>query len=134
MFFIGGIDAKQKEVGHFLSVSCPHCKESHPMTLHKSYFRLHVFFLTLWKWHFSYGVTCHNCYALAKVSSEKGMRLEREEESDLNLSEMEIFLPGKELFRKCLKCSANVTTDYKFCPACGEKLASGENTATFIER
>ena len=122
MIFIGGIDAKQAEIGQFHKVLCPSCKESHPMTLYKNYYFFHFFFLPLFKWNVKYAATCHGCHALMDVTSEKGKALEKGQIYDIDTADLTLLEAGHKKPSLCWNCHREVESGFKFCPHCGETI------------
>jgi len=123
MIFIGGVDAKQSEIGEFDSVHCPHCQQNHPMSLYKSYYFFHFFFLPLFKWSTKYIITCHGCHSLMGLSSEKGKALERGRTHDVDPADLTMVAPGRTKPVPCPNCRGDVDADFQFCPHCGERVS-----------
>jgi len=122
MIFIGGVDAKQSEIGQFDSVLCPHCQEKYPMTLYKTYYFFHVFFLPIFKWNLKYLLTCHGCHAILVLASEKGKALEKGYVHDVDIADLTVLEAGEAKPSRCESCQCEVDAGFKFCPHCGVEV------------
>ncbi|MCL1950063.1 MAG: zinc ribbon domain-containing protein [Turicibacter sp.] len=122
MLFIGGIDAQQQEIGQFDSVRCLHCGENHAMDLVKTFYYFHFFFLPLFKWNVKYLVTCGGCQAVMAVPSDVGKDLENGKSHDIDPADLTILQEGHAKRSHCSNCSHEVSSEYAYCPHCGEKM------------
>ncbi|MGG7056922.1 zinc ribbon domain-containing protein [Clostridium nigeriense] len=124
MFFIGifGIESKEKEIKAIDKLSCKSCNRITRGKLIKSYSFFHFFFLPIFKWNEEYFVICEECNTLFSISKDKGKALERGEDREITYWDLKEVNKYHEYNIGCSNCGKIVSSNYKYCPYCGNKM------------
>lgn len=124
MFFIGifGIESKEKEIKAIDKLSCKSCNRITRGKLIKSYSFFHFFFLPIFKWNEEYFVICEECNTLFSISKDKGKALERGEDGEITYWDLKEVNQYHEYNIGCSNCGKIVSSNYKYCPYCGNKM------------
>lgn len=124
MFFIGifGIESKEKEIKVIDNLACKSCNRSTRGKVVKSYSFFHFFFLPIFKWNEEYFVICEGCNTLFSISKEKGKALERGEEIEITYWDLKEVNQYHEYNIGCKNCGKIVSSNYEYCPYCGNKM------------
>lgn len=116
MFFVGilGVDSKNKEVKKLHGVECISCEQLGAVKLIKSYSYFHIFFIPIFKWNEAYYLLCEKCNSIYSISTEKAKKIEKDEHIEL------IHCDLKKINNNCRHCGAELNSNYRYCPYCGE--------------
>ncbi len=123
MFFILGIEEKEKELREFANVVCADCGRYSRAVLivHFTYF--HIFFIPTFRWNKRYYVRVRGCGAVYEADSEYGKQLERG--AELDFSRLKKVSGGfgttGEFYATCAGCGAAYDPSFAYCPHCGTK-------------
>lgn len=120
MFFIMGIDQKERDLGLDQTIICPACGKFGHLQVFMIYTCLSLFFIPLFKWGKRYCARLSCCGAACELDPELGRRIARGEVPSLD--------PASLHFSKtasggvCPRCGAAVEPRFTYCPHCGARL------------
>jgi len=132
MFFILGIDQKQKELTAQGPVICSDCGRYARYQVYMTYMCLSLFFIPVLKWGRKYYVETSCCHSLYELDAEVGNALRRGEDTEIRQEHLTRLRSGKASYgstytnparsRRCPGCGYETEEDFAFCPKCGGRL------------
>jgi len=118
LFFIMGIDRKERELDFDQTLICPRCGRFGHLRIVMVYTCFSLFFIPLFKWGKRYYARMGCCGAACELDPALGRRVARGEVRSIDPSALR-FTGGA---RVCPGCGAPVEGDFAYCPRCGAKL------------
>lgn len=124
VFFIFGIQNKEKEIAVLGNIQCKNCDKGQGGKLIKTYNFFHFFFIRIFKWNEKYYVICNGCSSVFEIPKDKGKDIERGAKIDITYWDLK---PANENHYglgawKCNNCGREVRPDYDYCPYCGVRI------------
>ena len=123
MFFILGIEEKEKELREFANIVCADCGgySRAVLIMHFTYF--HIFFIPIFRWDKRYYIRVRGCGAVYEADAEYGRQLELVTELDFSrLKKASSGFGGSgELYSTCQSCGSAFDPSFAYCPHCGAK-------------
>lgn len=120
MFFICGIDTRDKALGYARQLVCPCCGRLGRFEVYVMYTCLSLFFVPLFKWGRRYYARASCCGAVCEIDSALGRRIEHGEPVELTAADLRP--TGAHTPRRCPSCGAQVDEGFHFCPHCGRPI------------
>ena len=127
MFFIMGIDPREKKIPYNELVICSQCGKYGRYEVVMRYMCFSLFFIPLIKWNKQFFVKsscCGTVYALDPAIGRalmKGVELEIKPEHLQKVSGVGASY-GTERFARCSGCGYQTKEDFQYCPKCGKPL------------
>lgn len=120
MFFIFGVDPREKQLEFDQAMICPCCGRFGRYALFMTYMCFSLFFIPVVKWNRRYFIRASCCRAEAEISRELAEQLVRKERGELKPEELRF--SGSCGVKRCARCGFATTEDYAFRPKCGGPL------------
>ena len=123
MFFIFGIEEKEKELRDFANIVCADCGgySRAVLILHYTYF--HIFFIPTFRWNKRYYIRVRDCGAVYEADAEYGRQLEQG--AVLDFSRLKKVSSGfgnaGGFYVTCKNCGEVFDPSFAYCPHCGSK-------------
>lgn len=123
MFFIFGIESKEKIINTIANVICKGCGQMSSYELIIKYNFLHLFFIPVFKWNKKYYLRSRCCGSLFEISKDVFDKISQQgKEVNINDYELkEVYNPNKGTVI-CSRCGRRSDSDFEYCPYCGSKL------------
>ena len=127
MFFIMGIDPREKQIPYNELIICGHCGKYGKYQVVMRYMCFSLFFIPLIKWNKQFYVKtscCGTVYALDPAIGRalmKGAELEIKPEHLQKVADG-CYSEGHEPFVRCANCGYQTNEDFQYCPKCGKIL------------
>ena len=123
MFFIFGVEEKEKELREFANIVCAHCGRYSRAELIVHYTFFHIFFIPTFRWNRHYFVRVRGCGAVYEADTEYGRQLERGAELDFSRLKKVSggFGASDEFYSTCKSCGEAFDPSFAYCPYCGAK-------------
>lgn len=124
MFFILGIENKEKVIKTIRNIICKACGQMSSYELIITYSFLHIFFIPIIRWNRRYYLKARCCNSLFQISKETFDVINNGSEEDININDYEL----KELNNPnsnrviCNNCGKISESHFEYCPYCGKKL------------
>lgn len=123
MFFIFGIESKEKLIKILSSLGCKDCNATTQGRFIKTFTFFHLFFIPIFKWNEKYYVKCDRCNAVYEISREKGKAIEKGENLEITYWDLKSVKKGMYAGKsRCSKCNHVLDGEFKYCPYCGEEI------------
>lgn len=121
MFFIMGINQKEKRLVFDQLVICKCCGKYGHLEVYLSYTYLMLFFIPIFKWNRRYYVRMSCCNSVCALDNNLGKAIERGEVTSLNPDSLH-FVHSEGHVRCCSNCGFTTTEEYPYCPKCGRQM------------
>ena len=121
MFFIMGVSQNQKKLDFRQLNVCKCCGKYSNIEVYMTYWYFMFFFIPIIKWNKEYYIKTSCCERMAKIDSEIGRRIEKGEEVNLNIDEID-FGQIDDNLKICTNCGYTTEEDFIYCPKCSNKL------------
>lgn len=123
MFFIFGIEEKEKELREFANIVCPECGRYSRAVLILQFTYFHFFFIPIFRWNKRYFVRVRGCGAMYEADAEYGKQLEQGAEPDFSrLKKVSSGFSGfGEFYTTCKNCGEAFDPSFSYCPHCGTR-------------
>ena len=125
MFFIMGIDPREKIIPYNDLVICNQCGKYGRYEVVMRYMCFSLFFIPLIKWNKQFYVKSNCCGTIYALDEEIGRALMRGEELEIrpeHLQKISADPANKGYFARCSSCGYQTNEDFKYCPKCGNPL------------
>lgn len=125
MFFIMGIDPREKRIPYNELVICSQCGKYGRYEVVMRYMCFSLFFIPLIKWNKQFYVRTNCCgtvYALDPAIGRalmKGVELEIKPE---HLQKVTYGQTGNNIVKRCTSCGYQTNEEFQYCPKCGNIL------------
>ncbi len=123
MFFIFGIEEKEKELREFANIVCADCGSYSRAVLILHYTYFHIFFIPTFRWNKQYFVRVYGSGAVYEADAEYGRQLEQG--AELIFSRLRKVRSGfggaGEFYSVCKNCGEAFDPSFEYCPHCGVK-------------
>lgn len=127
MFFIMGIDPREKQIPYNELVICSQCGKYGRYEVVMRYMCFSLFFIPLIKWNKQFYVRtscCGTVYALDPAIGRalmKGVELKIEQEHLQKVADGHVPSEAGHVV-KCHSCGYQTNEDFQYCPKCGNRL------------
>lgn len=121
MFFIIGVSQNQKKLDFKQLNVCKCCGKYSNIEVYMTYWYFMFFFIPIIKWNKEYYIKTSCCEKVSKIAPEIGRRIEKGEEVNLNIDEID-FGQIEDNVKICTNCGYTTEEDFIYCPKCSNKL------------
>lgn len=124
MFFIFGIENKEKVIKTIRNIICKGCGQMSSYELLFTYNFLHLFFIPIFKWNKKYYLRARCCNSIFEISKVTFDKINDQQGEEININDYEL----KEKYNPnngtviCSSCGRRVDSSFEYCPYCGGKL------------
>ncbi len=123
MFFMMGITEGHRDLEYDKMVICGICGRYGRYTVFMTYTVLSLFLIPVFKWNRRYFIRMSCCDTIYSLNPEKGRRIERGEDVEIEDSDMSIINRGAgQCVKICPSCGYRTQEDFEYCPKCGQRL------------
>ena len=125
MFFIMGIDPRQKELSYNEMMICDSCGSYGRYRVWVSYMCFSLFFIPLIKWGREYFVQTTCCETKYKLDPDIGRQIANGANVQIRPEHLTLISKGKahtytgQYEITCPHCGYHTTEDFQYCPKCG---------------
>ena len=125
MFFIMGVDPRQKELNYNEMIICDSCGSYGRYRVWVSYMCFSLFFIPLIKWGREYYVQSTCCGTTYKLNSAIGKMIADGEDVKICSEHLTKIASGKthtytgQYEKSCPHCGYTTSEDFQYCPKCG---------------
>ena len=125
MFFIMGIDPRQKELNYNEMIICDACGSYGRYRVWVSYMCFSLFFIPLIKWGREYYVQSTCCSTTYKLDPEIGKMIANGDDIKIRPEHLTKISSGKahtytgQHEKNCPYCGYTTSEDFQYCPKCG---------------
>jgi len=120
MFFILGIDPREKQIPYNELFICGQCGKYGRYQVFMRYMCFSLFFIPLIKWNRRYRLQMQCCGGVSEIDKALAESLKKHEIEKIDIENL-IFNGGRRE-KRCRNCGAFVQDDFAFCPKCGSAL------------
>ena len=127
MFFIMGIDPREKKIPYHDLVICSQCGRYGRYEVIMRYMCFSLFFIPLIKWNKQFYVRSSCCGTVYALDPAIGRALMQGAEVEIKPEHLQKAANGQGAssegrFAKCASCGYQTNEDFKYCPKCGQPL------------
>lgn len=121
MFFIIGINQKQKVLDFHQMTICKCCDKYTQIEVVMVYTYLMLFFIPIMKWNKHYYVRMRCCGASSEIDTEIGRDIEKGIDVQIDIESLDFNCQANSHSTKiCENCGFSTDQHFKFCPNCGK--------------
>lgn len=121
MFFVFGIDTREKALEYARQLVCPCCGRLGRVEVFMRYTCFSLFFIPLFQWGKRYFARAVCCGEVCELEEALGKRIERGEPAELTAADLR-FTSRRPQGKRCPRCGFESREDYLYCPNCGARL------------
>ena len=121
MFFLFGVDPREKRLPFDQAVVCPCCGRFGRYALVMTYMCFSLFFIPMFRWNKRYLIRTSCCGSTAEISRELAEKLQNGGIRELRPEDLH-FSGRSRGVRRCGNCGYETAEDFRFCPKCGRPL------------
>lgn len=121
MFFIMGIDQKEKMLEFTQSMLCKSCGSYGRIEVFMTYMCFSLFFIPLFKWNKRYFVRTTCCSKVCEIDRELGDDIARGNVTSINIDSLN-FQQGYSGVKTCRNCGYQTAESFQYCPNCGQRF------------
>lgn len=127
MFFIMGIDPREKRIPYEELMICNQCGKYGRYEIVMRYMCFSLFFIPLFKWNRQFYVRTTCCDTIYALDPEIGRTLMRGDKVEIKPEHLQKVSRGAGQqgtghFSRCSACGYQTNEDFQFCPKCGKPL------------
>lgn len=127
MFFIMGIDPREKQIPYNDLVICSQCGKYGRYEVVMRYMCFSIFFIPLMKWNKQFYVRTNCCGTVYALDPAIGRALMKGVELEIKPEHLQKVSGGygqtkAEKFARCTSCGYQTNEDFQYCPKCGKPL------------
>lgn len=123
MFFMIGIQTKQKELEYNRLVICSACGSYGRYNVIMTYTVLTLFFIPVLRWGRQYYVKMSCCGTEYALNPETGKHIERGNDTEIRPEDLTLLSGHAGRSEKtCRNCGYATDEDFAFCPKCGQRF------------
>jgi len=127
MFFIMGIDPREKQIPYNELFICGQCGKYGRYQVFMRYMCFSLFFIPLFKWNRQFYVRTNCCGTVYALDPEIGKELLRGAQLEVKPEHLKKVSEGygqqrTEKVARCTSCGYQTNEDFQYCPKCGRPL------------
>lgn len=121
MFFIFGIDTKERRIDYNQTVICKLCGKYGRYEVFMTYMCFSLFFIPIIKWNRKYFIRMSCCGSICEISHDLGRAIERGNVTEIDQGTLDFGRSGTNI-KKCPSCGYVTREDFVYCPKCGRMM------------
>ena len=123
MFFIAGINTRQKNIPYTKFLYLQLCHQDTSLEVFMTYTVFTLFFIPIFKWNKKYYVRTYCDQSLYALDPEVGKRLNSGQDVTITMSDLTLINQGRAYTKKiCRYCGYQAEEDFEYCPKCGRRF------------